>query len=204
MGGAIVPPFFLIGMLHLKQNNINSCDVTVSNESELSNPTYLWVLTNLDSNVKTYFIPYNATIPNATRYDTFTFTTNRLSPVVLTGSTCNLHLAGGQYRYTIYDQVSTTNLDPLLSNSMVENGLAVMPNDEVCFDIYEDEKKNAELVVYEDKTCFYTYLSGNEEAVMFVYYDPNSICKEILKWNTAVVDWNMADFNWEDKYPVVN
>jgi len=190
-------------MLHFQQNSIVSCDVTVSNESELNNPTYLWCLTNLDSNVKKYFIPYNATIPNATRYDTFTFTTDNFAPEVLTGSTCNLHLKQGQYRYTIYDQISTTNLDPLLSNSMVETGLGLMPQDEVCFDTYENEKKKDELVVYENPTSFYTYISGNEEAVMFVYYDPNGGCKVKLKWNTAFVDWNEAAFNWEDPYPVV-
>jgi hypothetical protein len=189
-------------MLHFKQNLLNSCDVTVSNESELNNPTYLWCLTNLDSMVKKYFIPYNATIPNATRYDTFTFTTNRLEPEVLTGSTCNLHLAQGQYRYTIYDQISSTNLDPLLSNSMVETGLGLMPQEEVCFNTYEDDNPFSEAVVYEDPTCFYTYISPNETSIMFVYYDPT--CKEKLKWNKADVDWNMATFNWEDPYPVVN
>jgi hypothetical protein len=139
-------------MLHFKQNDLNSCDVTVSNESELNNPNYLWCLTNLDSNVKKYFIPYNATVANATRFDTFTFSTNRLEPEVFTGSTCNIHLAQGQYRYTIYDQISPTNLNPALSNSIVENGLGTMPSTEVCFVTYEDEKKNFELAVYETDT----------------------------------------------------
>jgi hypothetical protein len=188
-------------MLHLKQDTLNSCDVTVSNESELSNPTYLWCLTNLNSQVKTYFIPYNATVANATRYDTFTFTTDRNTPIVLTGSTCNLHLAGGQYTYTIYDQVSTTNLNPAYSNAVVETGLALMPNTEVCFNLYEDEKKNPEMVVYENPSTFFTYESANETGIMVVYYNPS--CTEYLKWNTAFINWENANFHWNDPAPII-
>ena len=90
-------------MLHILYNNTNNLDVTVSNESELNNPNYLWVLTNLETRDKKYFIPYNATVPHAGRYDTFTFTSYPLQPEVLTGSTCNIHLQQGQYTYTIYD-----------------------------------------------------------------------------------------------------
>lgn len=190
-------------MLHFKQNDLNSCDVTVSNESELSSPNYLWCLTNLNSNVKKYFVPYNATVANATRFDTFTFSTNKLQPEVFTGSTCNIHLEQGQYRYTIYDQISPTNLNPALSNSIVENGLGNMPASEVCFVTYEDEKKNVELAVYQTETCFYTYLSDNEESVMVVYYDPSS-CNVGLKWNEAIINWQDATFNWENPYPVIN
>ena len=169
-------------MLHLNQNALNSCDVTVSNESELNNPNYLWVLTNLETKDKKYFIPFNATVPHAGRYDTFTFTSYPLQPEVLTGSTCNIHLQQGQYTYTIYDQVSSTNLDPLLSNSMVENGLGVVPQEEI---------------------CFITYISPNDEAIMVVYYNPNIECFG-LQWNEAIVNWNLANFNWENPFPVLN
>ena len=189
-------------MLHLIQNAVNSCDVTVSNESELVNPNYLWVLTNLESKDKTYFIPYNVTVPHAGRFDTFTFTTYPLQPEVLTGSTCNLHLKQGPYTYAIYDQVSSTNLNPVLSNNLVEMGLANLPQEEVCFVNYIDENFY-EPVVYRDDLCFYTYISPNDDTNMVVYYNPNVTCFG-LKWNEAIVDWNEATFNWETSNPVVN
>lgn len=189
-------------MLHLKQNQLNSCDVTVSNESELNNPNYLWVLTNLETKDKKYFIPFNATVPHAGRFDTFTFTTYPLQPEVFTGSTCNIHLQQGQYSYTIYDQVSATNLNPLLSNSIVETGLGNVPQDEICYSEYIDNNPFSEAVVYNDPTCFITYISPNDNAQMVVYYNPG-ICKEALKWNEAIVFWENATFNWDNPFPVV-
>jgi hypothetical protein len=166
-------------MLHLKQNDLNSCDVTVSNESELNNPTYLWVLTNLETKVKKYFIPFNATVPHAGRFDTFTFNSNNYISEVFIGSNCNIHLQQGQYSYTIYDQVSTTNLNPTLSNSIVETGLAVVEQVEVCYT---------------------TYISPNDNAEAVVYYNPG-VC--FIPWNEVSVNWEDADFNWE-KTPILN
>jgi len=167
-------------MLNLLHNQLNSLDVTVSNESESNNPTYLWVLTNLETKDKKYFIPFNATVPHAGRFDTFTFTSYPLQPEVFTGSTCNIHLYQGQYSYTIYDQVSSTNLNPLLSNGVVEMGLATVPHDEICFTEYVDNNPFSEAVVYNDPTCFISYISPNDEALMVVYYDPG-LCRDPLK-----------------------
>jgi hypothetical protein len=189
-------------MLNLLHNQLNSLDVTVSNESELNNPTYLWVLTNLETKDKKYFIPYNATVPHAGRYDTFTFTTYPLSPEVLTGSTCNLHLAQGQYTYTIYDQVQPTNLNPLLSNNVVEVGMARMEQNEICFTTYVSENDDVEMILYDDPSQFFTYITDNDEVQAVVFYNPDINCFG-LKWNEANVNWNNANFNWENSNPVV-
>ncbi|CAB4136860.1 hypothetical protein UFOVP1479_37 [uncultured Caudovirales phage] len=192
-------------MLHILNNQINSLDVTVSNESELNNPNFLWVLTNLETRDKIYFLPYLDDVTHAGRFDTFIFSTYPLDPIVLTGSTCNIHIQQGQHSYTIYDQVSSTNLDPLLSNSVVETGLAWMEANELCFSEYEDEKKNAEATVYklDDELCYVSYLTDNEDAQAVVYYNPDLVCYS-LKWNDANVQWQYADFNWENSNPVVN
>jgi hypothetical protein len=192
-------------MLHILYNNTNNLDVTVSNESELENPTFLWVLTNLETRDKIYFIPYPSDVPHAGRFDTFTFTTFPLEPIVLTGSTCNIHIKQGQHTYTIYDQVSPTNLNPLLSNSVVETGLGWVEQNELCYSLYNDQKKNAEAVVYniDDEICYETYLSDNEDAEAVIFYNPDLVCFG-LKWNEAIVFWNNANFNWETPNPVVN
>ena len=86
---------------------------------------------------------------------------------------------------------------------MVENGLGVVPQEEICFTEYIDNNPFSEAVVYNDPTCFITYISPNDEAIMVVYYDPNIRCFG-LKWNEADVNWNLANFNWENPFPVLN
>lgn len=189
-------------MLNLLHNQLNSLDVTVSNESELNNPTFLWVLTNLETKDKIYFIPFNVTVPHAGRYDTFTFTTNPLIPEVYTGSTCNIHLAQGQYTYSIYDQVSVSNLNPQYSNNIVEVGMARMEQTEICFTTYFTDNDDVEMVLYENLSEFFTYITGNDEVQAVVFYDPDINCFG-LKWDDANVHWNNADFNWENPTPVV-
>lgn len=166
-------------MLHLISNNQNTVNVTVSNESDLSNPTYLWVLTHLETKEKVYFIPTNISSSHSLRYDSFTFNTNSYIPQVLTGLTCNIHLLQGQYSYTIYDQISTTNLNPAYSNSVVETGLAWVEQSEVCYT---------------------EYISENDDAEAVVYYNPG-VC--FIPWNEVNVNWENANWNWEDT-PVLN
>tara|TARA_R110000868_G_scaffold73282_1_gene212721 strand:- start:161 stop:424 length:264 start_codon:yes stop_codon:yes gene_type:complete len=54
------------------------------------------------------------------RYNEFVFTEGTALPLVgelILG-------AGGQYEYFVYEQTSSTNLDPTLSTGLVESGLA--------------------------------------------------------------------------------
>jgi hypothetical protein len=86
---------------------------------------------------------------------------------------------------------------------MVENGLGIVPQEEICFTEYIDDNPFSEAVVYNDPTCFISYISPNDEAIMVVYYDPG-ICRDPLVWNEANVNWQFANFNWEDPYPIYN
>ena len=67
------------------------------------------------------------------------------------------------------------------------------------------KKKNAEATVYklDDELCYVSYLTDNEDAQAVVYYNPDLVCYS-LKWNDANVQWQYADFNWENSNPVVN
>lgn len=161
-------------MLHLYKNIQNNVNVTVSNESELANPYYLWVLTHLETRDKVYFIPYNISVPHAERFDTFTFNADETQAIVLTGSSVNIHLQQGQYAYSIYDQVSSVNTNPQYSNSIVETGLAWVEQTEVCFE---------------------TYVSDNDDAEAVIYYSPDC---PIVAWEDVNVNWEDANWDWED------
>ena len=119
-------------MIYITQNATNTIMVSVSEYKELSSPTYLWVLQNAQSGVRTTFIPRNITnvYPSyyANKYDYFQFNTNKNQPEVFiaSGSTdCNIHLLdNNQYWLGIYEQVSTTNLQTSLSYNKLLSSLA--------------------------------------------------------------------------------
>jgi len=119
-------------MIYITQNSTNQIFVNVSEYKTLSSPTYLWVLQNAQSSVKTYFIPRNISsiYPSfyANKYDVFEFNTITSQPVSLiaSGATdCNIHLEdNNEYWLGIYEQVSTTNLNPQLSTEKLLSSLA--------------------------------------------------------------------------------
>jgi len=110
-------------MIYILKDTTNTIDVTVSNETTLTGATYLFELVNLERKTKVRFIPENVTTNDVNRFDSFTFSTVDLDPVNLIGPDCNIHLHIGPYTYTVYDQSSPTNLNPTLSNGVVETGL---------------------------------------------------------------------------------
>jgi hypothetical protein len=119
-------------MIYITQNSNNQIFVNVSEYKTLSSPTYLWVLQNAQSSVKTYFIPRNitTTFPSmySNKYDVFEFKTDKSQPEVFISSgitDCNIHLEdNNQYWLGIYEQISTSNLNPLLSNEKLLSSLA--------------------------------------------------------------------------------
>lgn len=119
-------------MIYITQNSNNQIFVNVSEYKTLASPTYLWVLQNAQSSVKTYFIPRNisTTYPSfyANKYDVFEFNTDKSLPEVFIASgitDCNIHLEdNNQYWLGIYEQLSTTNLNPQLSAEKLLSSLA--------------------------------------------------------------------------------
>lgn len=98
----------------------------------MGNVIYLWSMTHKLTNQNWKFIPYPIpTIVNyAPSYDLFTINVDENSPEVFTASTSantvNLHLIEGQYFVKIYEQYSTTNLNPQLSYDVVYEGSAMV------------------------------------------------------------------------------
>jgi len=119
-------------MIYITQNSNNKIFVDVSKFKSLSNPTYLWSLRNAQSDVRTTFIPRNitSTYPSkyANKYDIFEFNTykDQTEILITTGGTnCNLHLNdNNEYWLGIYEQVSSTNLDPMKSHDKLLASLA--------------------------------------------------------------------------------
>lgn len=102
-------------MLIIKTNQPNTLVVTVSQNSELTNPEYLFSFTHIFSKQNVTFIPQDIST-HKSRYDEFYF-------VEGTG-VGQIHFPyQGEYLYAIYEQpAGSGNLNPALAYNVVENG----------------------------------------------------------------------------------
>jgi hypothetical protein len=106
-------------MLIVKANQPNYLVVTVSQNSELPNPEYLFSFTHIFSKQKVNFIPLDVST-HKSRYDEFYF-------VEGSGVGEVRFPYEGQYVYTIYEQpAGSGNLNPALSTNAVEYGDATL------------------------------------------------------------------------------
>jgi hypothetical protein len=112
-------------MIILNQGELNVSTATCSVNKQLSAPTYLWSVKHKLTNQRWRFIPYQyqTTVPYTPSYDLFSIRVDNTQPEVFTASTAdntaNLHLIPGDYFVKVYEQSSTTNLNPQLSYDVV-------------------------------------------------------------------------------------
>lgn len=102
----------------INQNTTNSLTFTLTDMSTLTSPVYLFQFRNVTEKVSYYCIMADTSLYKD-RYNEFVFTEGTDLPLVgqlILG-------AGGQYEYFVYEQISTTNLDPTLATGLVESGL---------------------------------------------------------------------------------
>jgi len=112
-------------MVYLNQGVLNQAAVVASRNKTLANPTYLWSMQHKLSGRQWRFIPYRI-IPltdYTPGYDLFCVTVSDSQPEHLTGNTscglCIVDLYPGEYYLKIYEQVSSSNLNPALSHDVV-------------------------------------------------------------------------------------
>lgn len=110
-------------MIVLVQNALNEVVMTLTEKaSSAATTSYLFVLTCDQELGKEYKCVAEDTSEFPERYNRFTLsaTTDSSNPNQLNGE---LYLPlRGTYRYTVYEQTSTTNLDTALTNGVVERG----------------------------------------------------------------------------------
>jgi len=124
-------------MIILQQNTNNQFAATVSLNGTISNAVYLFEFQHKLSNEFWYIIPYKVpTVYNKPNYDLFTMSVNFSLPQSYTNNTStsgNLHLIPGEYLVRVFEQTSTSNLDPVLSDGEIYQILAsVGETTEIC------------------------------------------------------------------------
>jgi len=88
--------------------------LTLKEKQTLATPNYLFVFTQRTTNDVIAFVKLNATDISAhkERYNEFSIVTNT-------------HFSmEGEYHYAIYEQTSTTNVNPLSATTLLETGIA--------------------------------------------------------------------------------
>lgn len=106
-------------MIRLVLGTNEKIDLTLSEKTTISNPTYLFEFINNQGFQKVYCICADTSLYKE-RYNRFSIVVKTSGAVALSGE-INLTL-GDEYDYNVYAQSSTTNLDPALADEIVESG----------------------------------------------------------------------------------
>lgn len=110
-------------MILINKNSTNNVILTLAEKTTLENVVYLFEVINDASSEVKCFIADDVSI-NKIRYNEFNLIENTTENLL--NGTFELELAGF-YTYNIYEQTSTTNLDPTLATNLIETGKLNVP-----------------------------------------------------------------------------
>ena len=129
-------------MILINKNTTNKVILTLSEKTTLMNAKYLFEVTNDMSNAVKCFIAADIST-NKLRYNEFDFIEN-VTENLLNG-TFSLELSGF-YKYNVYEQTSTTNLNPLLALNLIDKGKLNVVSQLSDYPVYTGNENN--IVVY--------------------------------------------------------
>jgi len=126
----------------INKNTTNKVILTLSEKTTLTNAKYLFEVINDMSNTVKCFIAADIST-NKLRYNEFDFIEN-VTENLLNG-TFSLTLSGF-YKYNVYEQASTTNLDPLLALNLIDKGKLNVVSQLSDYPVYTGNENNT--IVY--------------------------------------------------------
>ena len=114
-------------MIHLTKGQTNTIIMTLTEKQLLITPNYLFVFTNRSSNNIIKFVVLNTSDLSLykDRYNEFTIVTNTSFSSALEG----------QYTYEVYEQASTSNLNPTGLNKL-ETGIMWLSGSTITYNQY--------------------------------------------------------------------
>jgi len=126
-------------MIYLKQNNVNTVILTLTEKTTITSPFYLFEFVSNSTKQTVYFTGSDIST-NKTRYNEFNIElTTGVSDLL--NSVLNLD-PNGFYSYSVYSQESPTNLDINNITELVETGkVYVVPEFEETKTVYLDGQK---------------------------------------------------------------
>jgi len=125
-------------MITITRGTANTIILTLTEKVSIGNPVFLFVFTN-DQTRQAYSCIAADQSEFTYRYNEFSIT-ETASPNLLTGQVSLP--SPGEYHYSVYQQTSTTNLDPTLAEGLLETGkLVVLITDYDTNNTYDSEPK---------------------------------------------------------------
>jgi hypothetical protein len=114
-------------MIHLTKGQTNTIILTLTEKQLLNDPNYLFVFTNRSSNNIVKFVILNTSDLSLykDRYNEFSIVTNTAFSSALEG----------QYTYEVYEQASSSNLNPTGLNKL-ETGIMWLSGSTVTYNQY--------------------------------------------------------------------
>lgn len=125
-------------MILINKNTTNKVILTLSEKTTLTNAKYLFEVTNDMSNSVKCFIAADIST-NKLRYNEFDFIEN-VTEDLLNG-TFSLELSGF-YKYNVYEQTSSTNLNPLLALNLIDKGKLNVVSQMSTYPVYTGNENN--------------------------------------------------------------
>jgi hypothetical protein len=123
-------------MLFINKNSANYLITTLTELQTLTGATYFLVnLNSQDSNIE-YNVICSDVSSATTRYNKLVLIESTSEN--LTGSTITLPV--GEYIYKVYEQISSTNLDPTISTSLLEQGLITVDDGTESINYIDDDQ----------------------------------------------------------------
>jgi hypothetical protein len=119
-------------MIYLYQDQTNQAAAVCSRNATISSPVFLWEMVHKLSNARYVFIPFRVlpSVDYKPGYDLFCVDIFDNVAQVLTGATScgqtNVHLIPGEYSLSVFQQTSTSNLNPALSLGLIYQTLVNM------------------------------------------------------------------------------
>ncbi len=137
-------------MILLKSNQLNKIVVTLTQNTTLCNPEYLFQFVHIFSKEEVKFILPDVS-PHPTRYNQFEFVEGQ-------GGGEIPFPYEGQYNYYVYSQpIGSSNLNPILATELVENGIAEFivvsadTTNENYFEFISDDEFNSNTIFAPDE-----------------------------------------------------
>lgn len=105
-------------MISITKNSTNNIILTLSEKTTIIGATYLFeVISDVTSDVKCFIAP-DISI-NPLRFNEFNFIENVVEDLLIGKFSLTLT---GFYKYNVYEQYSSTNLDPTLALNLIDKG----------------------------------------------------------------------------------
>jgi hypothetical protein len=122
-----------ISMIYLTKGQTSDVIVTLKEKQTLAAPNYLFYFINRSSNDEVAFLKLNNTdiSTHKDRYNKFS----------INATTYFSNQLAGEWTYYIYEQASTSNLDPALAAGLLETGILRL-DDSSTFEFTEYETNN--------------------------------------------------------------